>query len=357
MRLASASTTGLRPIESRWRLPACRFCAPRPALRTPRLDVVPPRALPAWAHGDEVEEGGDDHTCGYVALVGLPNAGKSTLSNRLLGQRYSIVTRKPNTTRQRVLGIRTEGKSQLILLDTPGVVVKQNSLLDTSMMKAVTSAVSDADAILLIVDASDRPYDTIKLLRPPDGGGDVPVSVVLNKIDLIDERDLDELTRWIEDEKVAGASIATCGTTGEGTGELLRWCMTHVPHGPWLYPEESISDHPERFFVAEIVREKLIVQYDEEIPYASHVTVSDFKERKKGKDYIAIEIAVERESQKKILIGRNGGALKKLCTGARLDIEQFLMRPVYLEVNVKVKKDWRKSSADLRSLGLYESMQ
>jgi GTP-binding protein Era len=292
--------------------------------------------------------------CGYVALVGLPNAGKSTISNRLLGQRYSIVTKKPNTTRKRVLGIRSEKDCQLILLDTPGVVTKQSNLLDSSMMKAVTAAVSDADILLMIVDANYEPYETLKLLKPPEDQSHIPIAVVINKVDLVDEDTVAELQNWVSEQNFAQASIATCGKTGEGTEQLLHWCNSSVPQGPWLYPKEIISDHPERFFVAEIVREKLILQYEEEVPYASHVHVLDFKERKSGKDYISIEIAVERESQKKILIGKQGSALKKLATASRMDIEQFLMRPVYIDMHVKVHKDWRKSQDELSSLGLSE---
>jgi len=303
---------------------------------------------------DEDAESNEDERCGYVALVGLPNAGKSTLSNRLLGQRYSIVTKKPNTTRKRVLGIRSEGDCQLILLDTPGVVVKRNNLLDTTMMKAVTTAVEDADVILMVVDVNYEPYETIKLLRPPENHKNVPIAVVINKVDLVDEDLVGDVKAWVSEEGFADACVGTCGKTGEGLEEVLEWCNSSVPRGPWMYPKDIISDHPERFFVAEIVREKLILQFDEEVPYASHVHVLDFKERSKGKDYISVEIAVERESQKKILIGRKGSALKKLATSARLDIEQFLMRPVYLDMHVKVHKDWRKSQVELNSLGLSE---
>lgn len=314
----------------------------------------------AHARAGDGEEGptafaiDSEESCGYVALVGLPNAGKSTLSNRLLGQRYSIVTRKPNTTRKRVLGIRTENKCQLILLDTPGVVTKQNNLLDSSMMKAVTTAVEDADILLMVVDANYEPYETIKLLRPPENHKHIPIAVVINKVDLVDEESVAELQEWVSKEGFAEACICTCGKTGEGIELLSKWCNETIPKGPWLYPKDIISDHPERFFVAEIVREKLILQYEEEIPYASHVHVLDFKERSKGKDYISIEVAVERESQKKILIGRQGSALKKLATASRLDIEQFLMRPVYLDMHVKVHKDWRKSQDEISSLGLSE---
>jgi len=287
-----------------------------------------------------------------VALVGLPNAGKSTLSNRLLGQRYSIVTRKPNTTRKKVLGIRSEKDSQLILLDTPGVVTKQNNLLDASMMKAVTTAVEDADVMLMVVDANYEPLEALKLLRPPAGREHIPIAVAVNKVDLVAPAEVAAIHAWVEEEGFAAACVSTCGQTGEGVEELLKWCHATIPPGPWLYPDEIISDHPERFFVAEIVREKLILQYEEEIPYASHVHVLDFKERSSGKDYISIEIAVERDSQKGILIGRKGSALKKLATASRLDIEAFLGRPVYIDMHVKVHKDWRKSQDELSAMGL-----
>jgi len=298
-------------------------------------------------------------------LVGLPNAGKSTLSNRLLGQRYTIVTRKPNTTRKRVLGIRTDSKCQLVLLDTPGVVLAPATLLDARMMRSVTDAVRDADLVVLVVDAAPdkKPKETVHLLKPPStqsaadrkgGKGAVPMCVVLNKTDLVHEDELKRIKEWVREETglPEGAVVGTCGKTGEGVGQLLAWCREMAPLGPWMYPDDAISDQNERFFVAEIVREKLILQFEEELPYASHVTVVDFKERKKGKDYVAVEITVERESQKQIIIGRGGGALKKLATASRLDIEQFLMRPVYLKVHVKVNKDWRKTSQGLKDVGL-----
>ena len=303
---------------------------------------------------EEGLEVNENEKCGYVAVVGLPNAGKSTLSNRLLGQRYSIVTKKPNTTRKRVLGIRSDKDCQLILLDTPGVVTRKNNLLDTSMMKSVTTAVEDADIMLMVVDAGFEPYETIKLLRPPEGHDHVPICVVINKTDLVSEAEVKEIADFVSEQGFAQRTVGACCKTGEGVEAVLKWCNATIPRGPWMYSKEVISDHPERFFVAEIVREKLILQYDEEVPYASHVHILDFKERAKGKDYISVEIAVERESQKKILIGKQGSALKKLATSARLDIEQFLMRPVFLDMHVKVHKDWRKSQDELNSLGLSE---
>ena len=354
IRLPASLGGGGAGVAGRRSLRFCRRPAEVCASSGAPEDTLPPPADDPFHFGEDSEPN-ENESCGYVALVGLPNAGKSTISNRLLGQRYSIVTKKPNTTRKRVLGIRSEGDCQLILLDTPGVVTKRANLLDTSMMKAVTTAVEDADAMLMVVDASYEPYETMRLLRPPENHNHVPIAVVVNKIDLVEDAFVDEIKAWVKEEGFAAACVGTCGKTGEGVERVLKWCNTVVPKGPWMYPREIISDHPERFFVAEIVREKLILQYDEEVPYASHVHVLDFKERAKGKDYISVEIAVERESQKKILIGKKGSALKKLATSARLGIEEFLARPVYLEMHVKVHKDWRKSQDEIDSLGLSET--
>lgn len=296
------------------------------------------------------------HKSGYVAIVGKPNAGKSTLLNHLVGSKVAIVTRKPQTTRHRILGILSEDEYQLVFVDTPGVIHVKHNQLENVMMSNVKRAMGEADAIVAVVDVASRsPFNGLSSVSMPDGRhlseGGLPLAIVLNKLDKKLSVDLEQLEAHYEEEFRPSRIFRTCAHTGKGVQEVREWAVEQIPLGPSLYPKDLVSEHPERFFVAEIVREKVFLNYRNEIPYSIQVNIPEFHERAQGKEYILAEIVVERESQKGIVIGAKGAALKKLATSARLDIEDFLGKPVYLEVKVKVKPGWRENADLLDTYG------
>lgn len=292
---------------------------------------------------DAVPEG---HRSGYVALVGKPNVGKSTLLNALLGQKLSIVTKKPQTTRHRVLGILSGEDYQVIFLDTPGIIQPRYKLQE-SMMHAVTGAIDDADLLLFLADATrDRP-DTFSLERI----GERPALLLLNKIDLIPQEQALPLVETYTALRAFEEVIPISALKGFNLDVVLREIVTRLPLGPPFYPRDMISEQPERFFIAEIIREKIFDLFRQEVPYAVQVNIVDYEEREDEKDLIHAEIVVERDSQKGILIGKGGQALKKIGTRARKDIEAFVGGPVYLQLHVKVRQDWRNRDTFLRSYG------
>ncbi|HED07647.1 MAG TPA: GTPase Era [Ignavibacteria bacterium] len=291
---------------------------------------------------------------GYVTILGLPNAGKSTLLNVLLGQKLSIITKKPQTTRKQILGILTEKDHQIIFLDTPGIL-KPNYLLQKKMMGFVLSAVNDADIFLIMVDLSNDKdgqkilsNDVIKRIIESKSK---PVFLLLNKIDLSKEEEVKNLITLFEATQNFTSVIPISAQYNMNTERLIYEILEVLPTGPKLYPDDIIADANERFFVSEIIREKLLEQFQEEIPYSCEVIIAEFKEREKSKDFISAEIIVERQSQKGILIGKGGAALKKLGQIARKSIEEFLEREVYLELRVKVRQNWRSDENFLKSFG------
>ena len=301
-----------------------------------------------------LEKDPEGHKSGYVAIVGRPNAGKSTLMNSLVGTKLSVVTHKPQTTRHRILGIVSEEEYQMVLLDTPGVMREEFNKLDEMMLVSVRNAIANADVMLVIVDASRDPLGNFEGLLPENLKIKVPVGVILNKCDLLEVEEIKQLKKQFETlfpeiEKVFPVSALA----DVGTNSPKNWAVENLPLGPTLYPKETISEHPERFFIAEIIREKIFLQYQQEIPYATQVWVQSHKERDGvKKDLIMAKVFVERKSQMGIVIGAEGRALKKLSTNARLDIEKFLGRPVYLDLGVKVREGWRSDDAALEDLGL-----
>ena len=284
---------------------------------------------------------------GYIAIIGQPNVGKSTLLNRLIDVKLSIVSKKPQTTRHRVLGILTENDCQCYFLDTPGLIDPLYELQKV-MVKQILKACNDADVILWMIDpfytSSDFPKDYIYFFTKK------PVICVINKIDLVPSRQILPLIDAISKMNVKEI-IPTSAMKGEGIQELKHTIESYLPEGPFLFPEDYISDNPERFFVAEMIREKVFECFKKEIPYSTCVLIDEFKERSKGKDYIRATIYVERKSQKGILIGKGGEALKNVGEAARKEIETFLGRKVYLELWVKVKEKWRKNKKFLKELG------
>ncbi|EIE25333.1 GTP-binding protein Era [Coccomyxa subellipsoidea C-169] len=297
-----------------------------------------------------------DLHAGFVAIIGKPNAGKSTLLNGILGQKLSIVTPKAQTTRHRIIGLHSEESFQIIFLDTPGVlrepsIAEPLNMLDQRMMQNVRQATKDADAVLAIVDGNDRAEEALPLLAPYCRKGSVPLAVVLNKVDLLTALRLRQLVEYFELQPGIDAVIPVSALKGRNLKDVEEWAVSHLPEGPALYPKDAVSDHPERFFVGEIVREKIFQLYREEIPYCSTVQVLDYKERAVGKDLVQVAVYVEHESQKGIMVGRGGSALKAMATAARADIEAFVGRPVYLDITVKVKEKWRKNEEALTNLG------
>ena len=287
-----------------------------------------------------------DHRSGYVTLMGKPNVGKSTLLNALLGRKLSIVTPKAQTTRHRVLGIYSDETMQIIFLDTPGIIEPRYKLQE-AMMHAVTGAVADADLLVFLADARQDAPDTLSLKH----AGRRPALLALNKIDLIRQEEALPLVEQYLALRAFEAVIPISALTGFNLDALMTEIQTRLPLGPPFYPKDMISEHPERFFVAEIIREKVFEQYKQEIPYSAAVNVATYEERPDGKDYIEAEIVVERETQKGILIGKGGRALKRVGTAARKDIETFLNKPVFLKLFVKVRSDWRNRDVFLRSYG------
>lgn len=287
-----------------------------------------------------------DHRSGYVAIIGKPNVGKSTLMNALVGRKLSIVSRRPQTTRHRILGILTGEGYQALLLDTPGVIQPRYRLQE-AMMRSLDSAVVEADLQLLLIDASKKEPDEriLELLT------DRPALLVLNKMDLIDSDEALPLVAFYTERREFVEVLPVSALNGAGVDRLRDVIVASLPQGPPFYPPDQISEHPERFFVAEIIREKIFELFREEIPYATQVNVVTFEERPEGKDFIDAEIVIENESQKPIIIGKKGAAIKQIGSKARVDIEEFLGRPVFLQLHVKVRRDWRKSDAFLRSYG------
>lgn len=288
---------------------------------------------------------------GYVAMVGEPNVGKSTLMNTLLQQKVSIVTRKPQTTRQRVLGILSRDDAQIIFLDTPGLITPKY-LLHERMMQFAEMALRDADIILVLTEVSRGTE------LPPEVTHHVvnkwaakPLYLVINKVDMIDRRELLPMIDTLAKEGVFREIIPISALKNENVDDLVKTIIRDLPEHEPFYPTDIVSEHPERFFVAEFVREKIFEHFRDEIPYSTAVFVREFKEREEGKTYIAADIIVERDSQKGIIIGKNGEALKKIGLSARQEIELFLGRPVFLELFVKVGERWRQNEQWLKRLG------
>ena len=289
----------------------------------------------------------EDHKSGYVAIVGKPNVGKSTLMNALLGQKLSIVTRKPQTTRHRVIGIHSSPEHQAIFLDTPGIIEPRYGLHE-AMMGQVKGAIRDADLLLFLHEATQEEPDTQSLKQI----GDTPAFLVLTKMDLIPRDDALPLVESYTDLRAFDEVVPTSALKGNNLDTLTELVVDTLPEGPPFYPKEMISEHPERFFVAEIIREKVYQHYHQEIPYSVQVNIVAYEERDGGaKDYIDAEIVVMEESHKGILIGEGGKALKKVGMTARKDIERFVQSDVYLNLHVKVQKNWRDREQLLQSYG------
>ncbi len=292
---------------------------------------------------DDVPAG---HRSGYVALIGQPNVGKSTLVNALMGRKLSIVTHKPQTTRHRILGIMSEDAYQVILLDTPGIIEPRYRLQE-AMMHNVRHAIADADLLLFMADASQGAPDTFSLSFADER----PSLLLLNKIDLIRKEDALPLADAYMKVFPFKEVIPISALKGFQVEVVRERILSYMPEGPPLYPKDMLSEHPERFFISEIIREKIFLKYSQEVPYSTQVNVTMVQERPGQKDLVDAEIVVERDSQKAILIGKGGSALKRIGIAARKDIEDFLGRAIFLQLHVKVRERWRSNDTFLRSFG------
>jgi GTP-binding protein Era len=294
------------------------------------------------------------HKSGYVAILGLPNAGKSTLLNTLLGQKISITNLKPQTTRKRILGILNEDNFQVIFIDTPGIL-DPAYLLQEKMMDDVRLSGRDADVIVLLLDVEVDPagnkalnnsYVKESILKVP-----VKKILVLNKIDLLPQDRVKIILEHFEKSGKFDEIIPLSALQNFNTQKLLKTINEYLPEGPKFYPDDIVATQNERFFVTELIRETILEQYSEEVPYSCEVLIEEFKERENSKDYISAEIVVEKDSQKAIIIGKRGAAIKNLGQIARESIEEFLGKDVFLELRVKVRKKWRSSESFLKSFG------
>ena len=290
--------------------------------------------------------------CGYVAIIGRPNAGKSTLLNQLLDFKLSIVTAKPQTTRQRILGIMNEDNVQIIFLDTPGLI-KPKYALQTAMMKIADQAIQTSDILLVMIDVtSEEDSDfVLELFQNALKNLDLPKILLLNKVDLVPKEQLLPLIHRFHAVGVFKEIIPISALNNDGVDIVKKNLIDLLPFGERFYPEDTLTEQPEKFFVSEIIREKIFLYYGKEVPYSTDVIIEEFKERNDSKDFIRATIIVERQSQKVILIGKNGEAIKRVGEESRKDIERFLDRKVFLELWVKVKEDWRKNNTVLKNLG------
>ncbi|HEY3908713.1 MAG TPA: GTPase Era [Stellaceae bacterium] len=289
--------------------------------------------------------------CGYVALIGAPNAGKSTLLNRLVGHKLAIVTPKAQTTRSRLLGIAIEGKAQLVYVDTPGIFAPRRRL-DRAMVSAAWSGAEDADATVLLVDAArglDR--DTRRILDRLAQRGRSSV-LALNKIDLVRRDALLGLAATMSKEGRFDPVFMISGLNGDGVEDLKRHLAGAVPAGPWLFPEDQLSDAPERLIAAEITREQVFLQLHDELPYASTVETESWENRRDGSARIEQVIYVERASQRAIVLGEGGQRIKTIGARARAELERLLERRVHLFLFVKVRQNWGEDRERFMALGL-----
>ncbi len=291
------------------------------------------------------------HKAGFVSIVGRPNAGKSTLMNTLVGERLSIITKKAQTTRHRIMGIISGKDFQIVYSDTPGIIQPQYELQE-NMMRFVQLSLVDADLILWIVELGEKMDSELKLIQNISKAR-IPVILILNKIDLAKGTQLeDKVEYW--NRQITQTSVKEIIPVSAlhqiNIDKVMDAIMSNLPVHPPYFPKDSLTDKPERFFAAEIIREKIFKNYKKEVPYACEVVISEFKEEE-NIIRLRAEIYVERQSQKGILIGKQGLALKKIGTEARLDMEQFFQKKVFLEQFVKVEKDWRKKRVKLKRFG------
>lgn len=288
------------------------------------------------------------HKAGFVNIIGAPNVGKSTLMNKLVGERLSIITSKAQTTRHRIMGIVNGDDFQIVYSDTPGIVDPAYKLHE-GMMTFVNTAIIDADVLLVVVEVGEKDFKN-KVLQERINKMDTPVFLLINKIDTSNQQQLEEKVAFWAKEFPKAEILPISALAAFNTDLVLKKLISLLPESPPFFPKDEMTDKTERFFVSEIIREKIFLNYKKEIPYSSEVVVEAFKELE-DIIHIRAEIFVERDSQKGIIIGHQGGALKKVGTEARKDIESFFGKKVFLDLRVKVDKDWRSNDKKLSKYG------
>ena len=293
----------------------------------------------------------DQPRAGFVAVIGAPNAGKSTLVNGLVGQKVAIVSPKAQTTRARLMGVAVHGRAQILLVDTPGIFEPRRRL-DRAMVAAAWTGAQDADLIMLVIDSSVGINHDLERIIASLRERQHPLFIVLNKIDLVKKPDLltlsAELTMRLDPDKVFMISA----TQGDGVMDLKHALADALPEGPWLYPEDEISNATDRMIAAELTREQIVNQLHQEVPYATAVETETWEDRTDGSTAIRQQILVERDSQKAIVIGKGGRRLKSIGAAAREEIRQHLGRPVHLFLHVKVNPKWDEDRGLYREIGL-----
>jgi len=294
----------------------------------------------------------EGHKSGFVAVIGRPNVGKSTLINRFVGEKVAIVSSKPQTTRSRILGILTQESLQVIFVDTPGIHRPLHTLGEI-MVNTATDVIPDADVVLFMVDVSVKPTEEDQMIAGIlERQTEAPVILVLNKMDLLPPEKIEPHTEaYWELAPFYDEWMMTIATEGVNLGELLDEIINVLPEGPRYYPREYITDQTERDIVAELIREQILRRTYHEVPHSVAVVVEEFKEREQGATYIAANVFVEKESQKGIIIGRRGRMIRTIGSDAREAVERLIGGSVYLDLWVKVRKGWREDERELRRLG------
>jgi GTPase len=289
--------------------------------------------------------------CGFAAIIGAPNAGKSTLVNRLVGQKISIVTHKVQTTRARLRGIAIEGPSQIVFVDTPGIFAPRRDL-DRAMVEAAWSGAGDADLVILLVDSRAGLNAEVEAILASLDGVKRPPVLALNKVDVVRPETLLGLSQRLNERLPFAATFMISALSGSGVEDLRRYAANAMPEGPWLYPDDQIADLPQRLLAAEITREKLTVRLHQELPYALTVETESWAERPDGSVRIDQVIYVEREGQRKIVLGKDGQTIKAIGQAARKEIAEAIGQPVHLFLFVKVRENWASDPERLKMMGL-----
>jgi GTP-binding protein Era len=301
--------------------------------------------------GDDAQAREGQTRCGFIALIGAPNAGKSTLINALVGSKVAIVTHKVQTTRALLRGIATEGAAQLVFIDTPGIFAPKRRL-ERAMVSHAWAGAHDADLVGLLVDAKHGLDDEAQAIVDKLPEVRQPKILILNKVDLVDKPALLALAQALNARAKFAATFMISALTGDGVADVKRWFAEHVPQGPWHYPEDQITDAPLRQLAAEITREKLYLRLHQELPYQSTVETEQWKELRDGSVRIEQTIYVERESQRKIVLGKGGATIKAIGAEARRELTDVLEQPVHLFLFVKVREGWADDPERYRQMGL-----